>query len=118
MAHMAAHPGARTDDRPAVDGCRVLDSVPVTHVVIEVSLPDRPGALGAVASRIGAVGGDITDVIVASRHNGFADDVFHVELPMPRDGLDMVGLVLDEVSQVDGVTAPSVSYVDDGDCCR
>ena len=104
--------------RMTVEGCRVLDSVDVTHVVIEVSLPDRPGALGAVASRIGAVGGDITDVIVAGRHNGFADDVFHVELPMPRDGLDMVGLVLDEVSQVDGVTAPSVSYVDDGDCCR
>lgn len=89
-----------------------------THAVIEVSLPDRPGALGAVASRIGAVGGDITDVIVAGRRDGYADDVFHVELPTPVDGVDMVGLVLEEISQVDGVSAPSISYIDSGDCCR
>lgn len=96
----------------------MLDSTVLTHVVIEVSLPDRPGALGAVASRIGAVGGDITDVIVAGRRAGFADDVFHVELPARRDGIDLVGLVLDEISQVDGVSAPSVSHVDTGECCR
>ncbi len=89
-----------------------------SHVVIEVRLPDRPGALGAVASRIGAVGGDITDVVVASRANGFAEDVFHVELPTTVEGVDMVGLVLEEISQVDGVVAPSVSYRAEGDCCR
>jgi ACT domain-containing protein len=88
----------------------------VSHVVIEVSLPDRPGALGAVASRIGAVGGDITDVLVASRSEGMVDDVFHVQLPVGADGIDMVGLVLSEISQVDGVSAPSVSFRD-GDCC-
>jgi ACT domain-containing protein len=89
----------------------------VSHVVIEVRLPDRPGALGAVASRIGAVGGQITDVVVASRSNGFVDDVFHVELRTTTDGVDIVGLVLEEISQVDGVTAPSVSYRPGGDCC-
>ncbi len=87
------------------------------HVVVAVSLPDRPGALGAVASRIGAVGGDIADVVVASRSRGFADDVFHVDLPIAADGLDLVGLVLDEISQVDGVTAPSISHRPDGNCC-
>ncbi len=89
----------------------------VQHVVIEVSLPDRPGALGAVASRIGAVGGDITNVVVASRTPGFADDVFHVDLPVADDRLDLVGLVLDEISQVDGVSAPSISHRPDADCC-
>ncbi|MDE0803972.1 MAG: ACT domain-containing protein [Acidimicrobiales bacterium] len=96
----------------------VLNSITVTHVVIEVSLPDRPGALGAVASRIGAVGGDITDVIVARRTDGFADDVFHVEMPIGRDDVDMVGLVLDEISQVDGVVAPSIAHTDAENCCR
>ena len=50
-----------------------------THVVLTLHLPDRPGALGAVASRIGAVGADITDVRVASRREGIAEDVtrFH-----------------------------------------
>lgn len=98
------------------EGERATDQV--SHVVIEVRLPDRPGALGSVASRIGAVGGDITDVVVASRANGFAEDVFHVELPIVAEGVDIVGLVLDEISQVDGVVAPSVSYRVDNDCCR
>lgn len=94
------------------------EAAAVTHVVIEVSLPDRPGALGAVASRIGAVGGDITDVRVASRAKGFVDDVFHVDLPVPTAGLDMVGLVLEEIAHVDGVTAPSISHRPDSSCCR
>lgn len=93
-------------------------TVQVLHVVIEVSLPDRPGALGAVASRIGAVGGDITDVVVASRSPGYADDVFHVDLPAVADDLDLVGLILAEISQVDGVAAPSISHRPERDCCR
>ena len=32
--------------------------------VVRISLPDRPGALGLVASRIGAVGGDIVAIIL------------------------------------------------------
>ena len=40
------------------------------HVVVTLRVPDRPGALGAVASRIGSVGADITDVRVASRRDG------------------------------------------------
>jgi len=85
------------------------------HVVLTLRLPDRPGALGAVASRIGAVGADITDVRVASRRAGVAEDVFHLDLPL-RDGVDTVGLLLEEVHQVDGVVAPSLSEPPDG-CC-
>ena len=114
---MTGRTGADLHDPYGATPAGVLNSMAVTHVVIEVSLPDRPGALGAVAARIGAVGGDITDVIVAGRRNGFADDVFHFELPVGRDGVDMVGLVLDEISQVDGVVAPSVGHSDLGDCC-
>lgn len=86
------------------------------HVAIAVRLPDRPGALGAVASRIGAVGADITDVVVAGRSGGFAEDVFHVELPA-ADDVDVVGLLLSEIAQVDGVVAPSVSQPVEG-CCE
>ena len=37
--------------------------------VVRIALPDRPGALGLVASRIGAVGGDIVaiNILVARR---------------------------------------------------
>jgi len=89
--------------------------MPSRHVIVTLRLPDRPGALGAVASRIGSVGADITDVIVASRRDGVAEDVFHIDLPL-LDDVDTVGLLLAEIHQVDGVVAPSLSEPADG-CC-
>jgi UTP:GlnB (protein PII) uridylyltransferase len=86
------------------------------HLIVTLQLPDRPGALGAVASRIGALGADITDVHVSSRRAGVAEDVFHLDLPEAGD-IDTVGLLLAEISQVDGVVAPSLSYPPPG-CCR
>jgi len=44
-----------------------------------------------------------------------AEDVFHLELPNVS-GIDTVGLLLAEISQVDGVRAPSLSYPPP-DCC-
>ena len=44
------------------------------HLIVTLQLPDRPGALGSVASRIGALGADITDVRVSSRRAGVAED--------------------------------------------
>lgn len=85
------------------------------HLVVTLQLPDRPGALGSVASRIGALGADITDVRVSSRRAGVAEDVFHLDLP-PVEGVDTVGLLLAEIGHVDGVVAPSVSYPPPG-CC-
>jgi len=85
------------------------------HVVLTLRLPDRPGALGAVASRIGGLGADITDVRVASRREGIAEDVFHLDLPV-LEGVDTVGLLLGEIHQVDGVIAPSLSEPPEG-CC-
>jgi ACT domain-containing protein len=70
--------------------------------VLRIQLPDRPGALGAVASRIGAVGADITDVVVHRNTNGTALDEFHVTLP-PTD-VDVIGLLVQELREVDGVT--------------
>lgn len=87
-----------------------------THVVVKLTLPDRPGALGAVASRMGAVGADITDVSVSSRSGGEAEDVFHLDLPA-REDLDVVGLLLTEIAQVDGVRCPSVGQPTDPGCC-
>jgi UTP:GlnB (protein PII) uridylyltransferase len=71
-------------------------------VILEVRLPDRPGGLGAVASRIGAVGADITDVAVAGRDTGMAIDVFH--LTLPRSDVDLIALLRHELAEVDGAT--------------
>src|SRR5688500_16326997 len=67
--------------------------------LLRVWLPDRPGALGAVASRIGAVGADVIGVEILEQGGGQAVDELTVRLPDPaqRD------LLLAEVAQVDGV---------------
>ena len=68
-------------------------------------MPDRPGALGAVASRIGAVGGDITDVTVNRVGGGSAVDEFHVTLPGTT--VDAVALLTQELEEVDGASVES-----------
>jgi len=49
--------------------------------LLRVSVPDRPGALGALASAIGDAGGDITAVDVVERGPGAAVDDVLVETP-------------------------------------
>jgi hypothetical protein len=68
-------------------------------VVVRVWLPDRPGALGAVASRIGAVHGDVIAIDVLERGGGRAVDELTVALP----DASLVDLLVNEIGQVDGV---------------
>jgi hypothetical protein len=49
--------------------------------LIRVVLPDRPGALGAVASALGHAGADILSVDIVERTSGQATDDLVVELP-------------------------------------
>jgi hypothetical protein len=71
----------------------------VNAFVLRVWLPDRPGALGAVASRIGAVRGDLVGIDILERGAGRVIDELVVELPHA----DLLPLLVKEVSQVDGV---------------
>jgi hypothetical protein len=72
--------------------------------VVRVWLPDRPGALGAVASRIGAVRGDVVGIEILERGGGRAVDDLVVQLP--DEGL--VELLVTEMTQVDGVDVEDV----------
>ena len=49
--------------------------------LLRVALPDRPGALGAVATAIGGVGGDIESIVVVERTSEAAVDDILVHLP-------------------------------------
>lgn len=49
--------------------------------LLRVALPDRPGALGAVATAIGEVGGDIESLVVVERTEDSAVDDILVHLP-------------------------------------
>ncbi len=84
-------------------------SVPkeAAHVLVRVWLPDRPGALGLVASRIGAVGGDIVGIDVLERGTDIAVDEFAVVLAT----LDVVDLLVREVEEVDGASVEEVRIV-------
>jgi hypothetical protein len=49
--------------------------------LIRVTLPDRPGSLGAVATAIGRVNGDINAVEIVEKGMGVVVDDFIVDLP-------------------------------------
>ena len=75
--------------------------------VVRVWLPDRPGALGAVASRIGAVRGDLTGIEILERGAGRAIDELVVSLP----DASLVDLLVSEMTQVVGVDVEDVRPV-------
>lgn len=67
--------------------------------VVRLWLPDRPGALGQVASRIGAVRGSVVGIDILERGGGQAVDELVVELPDD----ELVDILVREIRQVDGV---------------
>jgi hypothetical protein len=80
----------------------------VFNYLIRVQLPDRPGALGAVASRIGSVGGDVVSIEILQRDEGMVVD----ELGVGLGGDHLIDLLRDEILEVDGVVIESVRPVD------
>ena len=78
--------------------------------VLRIWLPDRPGALGAVASRVGAVGGDVVGIDILERGGGRAIDELVIDLPDPG----LVSLLLEEVRCVDGVDIEEIRPVGAG----
>jgi hypothetical protein len=76
----------------------------VETYVVRVWIPDRPGALGAVASRIGAVRGEIVGIDILERGADKAVDELTVELP--DDSL--VDLLVSEIQAVDGVAVEDI----------
>lgn len=75
--------------------------------LLRVRLVDRPGALGQVASRIGAVGGDIVAIDILQRGGGEVIDEFQIEL----DGEHLVELLRSEIHEVDGATVETIRRV-------
>jgi ACT domain-containing protein len=72
--------------------------------LIQISLPDRPGSLGAVASAIGFAGGDIRSLVVLRSEEGRGVDEMTVAIPGsdPTDLLEVLG-------QIGGVEVLSIN---------
>lgn len=81
---------------------------PRQRVVVRVWMPDRPGALGLVASRIGAARGDVVGIDVLEHGAGQVVDELTVELPAG----DLIGLMTDEIAAVDGVSVEHVRAIE------
>jgi len=75
--------------------------------VVRMWLPDRPGALGQVAGRVGAVRGEIVGIDILERGAGRAIDELVIELPTA----DLLDLLVQEIQQVDGVDVEEVRPV-------
>jgi ACT domain len=72
--------------------------------LLRVLLPDRPGALGAVATALGGVGGDILSVDVIERSSGHAVDDLVVELPPGK----LPDTLVSAAAAVDGVSVETI----------
>ena len=72
--------------------------------LLRLVLPDRPGALGAVASALGAVGADILSVDVIERAAGRATDDIVVDLPTDR----LADTLVSAAATVEGVAVESI----------
>lgn len=79
----------------------------VAAYVIRVWVPDRPGALGAIASRVGAVGADVVGIDIIDRGAGRAIDELVIDLPDPA----LVDLLSSEINEVDGVDVEFIRHL-------
>lgn len=61
---------------------------------LHISLPDRPGSLGAVASAIGFAGGDIRGLVVMKSEEGRGYDDITVAIP-GSDPTDLLNILAD-----------------------
>ena len=87
---------------------RTVGNLPAVQTyVVRVWLPDRPGALGQVASRVGAVGADVVGIEILERGGGSAID--EITVLLPDSGL--VDLLVTEIRQVDGVAVEDIRPV-------
>lgn len=74
---------------------------------MRIWLADRPGALGAVASRIGAVGGDVVGIDILEHGEGRVIDELTIDLPSE----DLIPLMLAKVGELDAVDVEDVRSV-------
>ena len=74
---------------------------------LHISLPDRPGSLGLLASAIGAAGADIRGLVVLKSEDGRGFDEVTVAVP----GTDPSDLV-DVLGSIGGVEVISVTQLD------
>lgn len=77
---------------------------------MRIALPDRPGSLGAVASAMGSVGGDINAVEIVEKGDGVVIDDFIVDLPPGK----LPETIITACHHLDGVRVEWISRYPEG----
>lgn len=77
-------------------------------IALRVWLADQPGALAQVASRIGAIGGDVVGIEILERGDGVVVDELIVDLPA---GVSM-RLLSGALAEVDDLTIEDIRFTD------
>jgi UTP:GlnB (protein PII) uridylyltransferase len=80
----------------------------MSHYVIRLWLPDRPGTLGRVAAAIGSAQADVVGIEILERGAGMAIDEVTVSLPEGRSPDDVVAAL----SSVEGVAVEDLHEID------
>ena len=78
--------------------------------LMRICLPDRPGSLGAVASAMGSVGGDINAVEIIEKGDGVVVDDFIVDLPPNQ----LPETIVTACHRLDGVRVDWISRYPEG----
>lgn len=78
--------------------------------LMRIALPDRPGSLGAVASAMGSVGGDINAVEIVEKGEGVVVDDFIVDLPPGQ----LPETIITACHHLDGVRVEWISRYPEG----
>ena len=78
--------------------------------LMRIMLPDRPGSLGAVASAMGSVGGDINAVEIVEKGAGAVVDDFIVDLPPNQ----LPETIVTACNRLDGVRVEWISRYPEG----
>jgi hypothetical protein len=81
----------------------------VERVAVRIWVPDRPGVLGAVTTRIGGIRGNVVGLEVLERDGGVAIDELMVELP----DVGMVDEMCSQIRLVDGAGVEEVRPIGD-----
>lgn len=76
--------------------------------LIRIWLPDRPGALGRVATRLGSLRGDVIGLEIIERSGSRAIDELVVSLPSSVS----VALIARELAEEDGVEVEDIRLID------
>ncbi|HET9871090.1 MAG TPA: amino acid-binding protein [Propionibacteriaceae bacterium] len=78
--------------------------------LLRITLPDRPGSLGAVATALGGVGGDINAVEIVQKIDGIVIDDFIVDLPPGK----LPETIITACHQLEGVRVEWISRYPEG----